>query len=182
MSTATSIFLIPNGTFIVELIAFLIVLGVMVRYILPPINKALGERQEAIRGELEAAEAAKADAAAADESRREALEAARHQAREIVAQANRTAEQMSADAQARGQSEYNRLLGAAEADVRVARQRALEEASSRLGELVVDVVERIIGREVDAEAHRDLISEAVGALSVDIGTADASAAASESRP
>jgi F-type H+-transporting ATPase subunit b len=182
MPTATSIFLIPNGTFVVELIAFLVVLGVMARYILPPINKALNDRQEAIRSELEAADAAKADAAAADEARRAALDEARHQAREIVAQANRTAEQVTTDAQARGQSEYDRMLGAAEAEVRLARQRALEEAASRLGELVVDVVERIIGREVDAQAHRDLIAEAVGALSGDSGSADAAAAGAEQRP
>jgi len=99
-----------------------------------------------------------------------------------VAQANRTAEQVTTDAQARGQSEYDRMLGAAEAEVRLARQRALEEAASRLGELVVDVVERIIGREVDAQAHRDLIAEAVGALSGDSGSADAAAAGAEQRP
>jgi F-type H+-transporting ATPase subunit b len=182
MTTATSIFLVPNGTLIIEFIAFLIVLGVMAKYILPPINKALKERQEQIRTELEAADAAKSDAEAADEARRAALEDARHQAREIVAQANRTAEQVGSDAQSRGQSEYDRLLGAAESEVRLARQRALEEAASRLGEVVVDVVERVIGREVDANAHRDLIAEAVTALNDDVAGADAAAAGSESRP
>lgn len=178
----SSDFLIPNGTFIVELIAFVIVLGFMARFILPFLNKALKDRQEKIRAELEAADLAKADAAAADDERRAALEEARHQAREIVAQANRTAEQVSIDAQARGQSEYDRMLGAAQAEVRLARQRALEDAAARLGELVVDVVERIIGREIDLEAHRDLIGEAVGALSGDESGTDASAAGAVSRP
>ena len=99
-----------------------------------------------------------------------------------MAQANRTADQVGADAQVRGQSEYERLLSAADSEVRLARQRALEEAASRLGELVVDVVERIIGREVDAEAHRDLIAEAVSALNEDVSGADAAAAGSEQRP
>ena len=175
-------FLIPNGTFIVELIAFVIVLGFMARYILPFLNKALKDRQEKIRAELEAADLAKADAAAADDERRAALEEARHQAREIVAQANRTAEQVGIDAQARGQSEYDRMLATAEAEVRLARQRALEDAAARLGELVVDVVERIIGREIDLEAHRDLIGEAVSALSGDESGTDASAAGAATRP
>lgn len=172
-------FLIPNGTFIVEIIAFVVVLAIVGRYILPRVNSVLRDRQEAIRAELDAADAAKADAAQADDERRRALEEARHQAREIVAQANRTAEQVSADAQARGQSEYDRLLGAAEAEMRLARQRALEEAAGRLGELVVEVVERIIGREVDAEVHRDLIDEAAQALSADRG--DEAAAGTGSR-
>jgi len=181
MPIATSNFLIPNATFIVELVAFLIVLAFLGKFVLPPLNRALDQRVEKIRAEMEAADEAKADAAAADDERRAALEHARRQAREIVAQANRTAEQVSTDAQARGQSEHDRLLAAAEAEVRVARQRALEEAASRLGELVVDVVERIIGREIDAEAHRDLIDEAVGALAESGGPADAAAAAG-SRP
>ncbi len=168
-------FLIPNATFIVELVAFLVILAIVAKFVLPIVNKALHDRQEAIRTELAAADAAKSDAAAADAERRAALEEARHQAREIVAQANRTAEQVSADAQARGQSEYERILAAAEAEVRLARQRALEEAAARLGEVVVDVVERIIGREVDARAHRDLIDEAVGAMSADRGAATAAA-------
>ena len=164
---ATSNFLIPNGTFIVEIIAFLIVLAVVGRYVLPYLNTALSERAERIRGELEAASAAKEDAAAADEERRSALEGARQQAREIVAQAHHTAEQVLNEAQARGQAEHERILAAADAEVRLARQRAVEEAASRLGELVLDVVERIVGREVDAESHRDLIDEAVAALDRD---------------
>ena len=182
MPIATSNFLVPNGTIVAELIAFVIVLAVMARYILPVVNKALRERQEGIRAELEAADEAKADAAATDEERRAELEAARQQAREIVAQANRTAEQVGVDAQARGQSEYDRMLAAADAEVKLARQRALEEAAARLGEVVVDVVERVIGREVDVEAHRDLIGEAAAALSQDESSADASAAGAGSRP
>jgi len=179
--TIASDFLIPNATFIVELVAFVIVLAFIAKVILPPLNSVLQQRAEKIQAELKAADEAKADAATADAERRSALESARHQAREIVAQANRTAEKVSADAQARAQAEYERLLAAAEAEVRLARQRAVEEAAARLGELVLDVVERIIGREVDAEAHRALIDEAVAALSSD-DDASAGTAAAGSRP
>jgi F-type H+-transporting ATPase subunit b len=173
---ATSNFLIPNGTFIVELVAFVIVLAIVARYILPPVNRALKDRQTAIRSELEAADEAKADAARADEERRAALEQARQHAREIVEQANRTAERLSAEAQTRGQSEYDRMVSSADAEIRLARQWALEEAANRLGELVVETVERIIGREMDAAAHRDLIEEAIDALQRDTSAGDARAA------
>ncbi|HUZ11104.1 MAG TPA: F0F1 ATP synthase subunit B [Acidimicrobiales bacterium] len=167
MFTATSNFLIPNATFFVELLAFLVVLAVIGKFVLPFLNKALKERADRIHTELDAATEAKADAAAADEARRSELETARQQAREIVAQANRTAEQVTGEGQARGQAEYERLVTSAGAEVQLARQRAVEEAAARLGDLVLEVVERIIGREVDARAHRDLIDEAVAALAVD---------------
>ena len=177
LTDATSNFLIPNGTFIAEVIAFLIVVGVVWRYILPPLNKMLAERQSTIAAELAAADEAKEDAARADAERRTELERARSRAREIVEQAEHVAERLAAEGKLRGQDEYQRLVSSAEAEVRLARQRALEEAATRLGELVVDVVERIIGREMDAAAHRDLIDEAVAALAGDTGRADAAAAA-----
>ena len=164
---ADSNFLIPNATLIVELIAFLIVLGFIGKVVLPRLNEALDQRASQIKSQMDAADEAKAGASAADEERRRALEDARQQAREIVAQANRTAEQVKSDSQANAQSEYERIVGSAEAEVGLARQRAIDEAAGRLGEIVLDTVERIIGREVSAEAHRDLISEAVEALRAD---------------
>jgi F-type H+-transporting ATPase subunit b len=165
--TTAGIFLLPNGTFFIELIVSIILILAIYKWVLPPINKAMEERQAKIKDSLEAADRARADAQAADDERRAVLEEARHQAREIVAQANRTAEQVRTDAQARGQGEYDRILGNAEIEIDLARQRAIEEAAARMGAIVMEVVERIIGREVDAEAHRDLIEEAVTALRAD---------------
>src|SRR5271169_4880626 len=112
--TTAGIFLLPNGTFFVELAVFLVILFILAKWILP--------------------------------------------------QANRTADQVVAESQGRGQAEYERIVSSAEAEVALARQRAVDEAAARLGELVLEVVERIIGREVDLDAHRDLIDEAIAAV------------------
>ena len=165
--TTASIFLLPNGTFFVELIIFIALVIIMGKKIIPPVTAALAERQERIRASLDAADQARADAVAADDERRAVLEAARHSAREVVAEANRSAEAVRVDFQTRGQAEYERIVGGAEAQVAQARQRAVEEAANRMGEIVMDVVERVVGRRVSAEAHRDLIAEAVSALRSD---------------
>jgi F-type H+-transporting ATPase subunit b len=162
--TTAGIFLLPNGTFFIELIVSIILILAVYKWVLPPINKAMEDRQEKIRVSLEAADQARTDAEAADDERRSVLETARQQAREIVATANRTAEQVRTDAQARGQSEYERIVGNADVEIALARQRAVEEAASRMGEVVMEVVERVIGREVNLDVHRDLIDEAVTAL------------------
>ena len=124
-----AIFLLPNGTFFVELIVLLVILFLTTKYIVPPLRAAMDKRQELIRSSLEAAESARTDAAAADDERRQVLDEARVQAREIVAQAN-----------------------------------AIDDAADQLGTIVMGVVERVIGREVDMSAHQDLVNEAVGAL------------------
>ena len=165
--TTAGIFLLPNGTFFIELAVSIVLILLIYKYVIPPINKAMEERQEKIRASLEAADQARADAEAADDERRTVLEEARHQAREIIAAANRTADTVRSEAQTRGQAEYDRIVSSAEAEVALARQRAVEEATNRMGDIVMETVERVIGREVDAASHRDLIDQAVAALTAD---------------
>ena len=164
---ATSVFLLPNGTFFIELVTVVVILLLMTKYILPPLNKALEARQEKIRESLEAADAAKAEAAAAGDERAQLLAAARDQAREIVAAAQATSDQVRAESAGRGQAEYDRIVANANAEVDTARQRAIDEASARIGEVVFELVNQIVGREVDESSHQDLVREAVAALNVE---------------
>jgi F-type H+-transporting ATPase subunit b len=153
--------------FIIELVVFLFLGGYILKKAVPFVSAGMAKTQERIGASLDAADQARADALAADDERHAALEETRRTAQEILAQADRTAEAVRVGAQARGQMEYERIVGNAEAEVALARQRAVEEAANRLGQIVMDVVERVIEREVNAEAHHGLIEEAVSALRAD---------------
>ncbi len=167
MLTASSIFLLPNGTFFVELAVFVAMLFIATRFFLPRINAMLESRQEKIRTALEAADAARAEAAAADDERAKVLAEAREQARVIVAGAQETSDQLKAEAGGRAQVEYDRIVATAQSEVVAARQRAIDEASARLGEIVFDLVSKIVAREVDQSTHDDLVREAVAALNAE---------------
>jgi F-type H+-transporting ATPase subunit b len=164
---AQSIFLLPNGTFFVELLVVVAILFIVTKYILPPLNKAMEKRQATIRASLEAAEMARAEAAAAGDERATVLAQARDQAREIVAAAQDLADQVKTEAGGRGQAEYERIVASADSEIDTARQRAIDEASARIGEIVFDLVTKIVGREVDQSTHQDLIQEAVAALNAE---------------
>jgi F-type H+-transporting ATPase subunit b len=161
---ASSNFLIPNATLIVEIVAFLVVLGFIAKYVLPYLNKALEERQEQIRTALESAERARVEAEETRAQRQGIIDEARQQAREILAQANRTAQRVVSDAEERGQRENERLVTSAQSEILLARQRAVEEVTAQVATLVVSVARQVIGREIDAATHRDLIDEAVTVL------------------
>jgi F-type H+-transporting ATPase subunit b len=167
--------------FTIELFVALILLYLAwTKWPVPQIKVAMANQQEKIRSSLDAADKARSEALAADDERHAALEETRQTAQEIVAQANRTAEAVRVNAQARGEAEFERIVGSAEIEVALARQRAVEEAANRMSEIVMDVVEQVIGREVDAEAHGALIDEAVRALQADTsGGAAAGAAVSQ---
>ena len=159
-----SLFLLPNGTFFVELVVVLILIFLFYKYVMPPLNKAMADRQDQIRSSIESADRARKEAEAADDERLHVLDEARGQAREIVATAQATADKVRADATTSAQLEYERIVTSAAADVQAARQRAVDEAAARLGEVVIEVVTKVVGREIDAATHRDLIDEAIRAL------------------
>lgn len=161
---ASSNFLVPNGTLIVEIIIFLFVLWFLGRKVLPILTKQMSERQKLISDSLQAAEKARQEADETRAQRQQILDEARQQAREIVAGANRTADQVRSDGQERGQQEYDRMVASAEAEITLARQRALDEITSRVGVLVLQVARQVVEREIDAQRHRALIDEAVAAL------------------
>ena len=151
MQLATIPFLVPNGTFFVELIIVFILLFITTKYIVPPLTKAMEDREGDIRNSLEAAEAARADAEAADDERRATLEEARQSARVVVAAAQA----------------YERIVGEADVSVAAARAGAIAEALPQLDTIVMGVVERVIGRQVDMTKHADLLSEATARLQSD---------------
>ena len=166
MSTG-SIFLLPNGTWFVELLVFIIILYIVAKYALPKMNAMIEARQEKIRTALQAADEARAAADAAGDERARVLTGAREQARDIVANAQALADQVKAESAGRGQVEYDRIVALANTEVASARQRAIDEASARIGEIVFDLVAKVVGREVDQAAHQDLVREAVAALSAE---------------
>lgn len=170
MLIASSNFLVPNATLIVEIVAFLIVLLVIGRYVLPLLNEKLEERQEEIRKSLEVADLAKAEAEETRAQRDGILADARQQARDIVAKANRSAEQLKEESITRGEQEFERLVASSRAEIALERQRALDELSSQVASLVISTASRVVAREVDATLHSDLIDEAIAALQAESGS------------
>jgi F-type H+-transporting ATPase subunit b len=164
-TTTTPIFLIPNGTFLVELVIFIIVLGIVARVILPPLTAARREREERIRAGVEAGEDARSAAAQLDDARRETLERARAEARSVLAEAQRAAEELREAARARGQAEYDRLVTEAQGVIEQERQATIERVSASLEGLVVDAAQRIVGAPVNAADHHDAIERVRAALS-----------------
>ena len=171
---ATQVFLIPNGTFFFELLAVFFILWFAKRKILPRLNTAIEKRQAMIKESLDAADNARTEAAQADDARQQLLTEARNQAREIVAGAQATSDQIKAEQNSKGQAEYDRIVANADSEVSAIRQRAIDEASARIGEVVFELVNKIVGREVDQNAHQDLVREAVAALSVEAQKGSAS--------
>jgi F-type H+-transporting ATPase subunit b len=158
---ATSNFLVPGPTFVVELVIFLAVLGVLGKYVLPPINRAMEGRQQAIERSIKDAEEAKARASELEEQGRKALDEARQQARVLKDEATKLGEQLRQDLQKKGEEEYQRLMARAGADIEASTRRAAEQLRGQVADLVMSVVERVLGEGITLADQQRLIDNAI---------------------
>jgi F-type H+-transporting ATPase subunit b len=159
---AANNFLVPSvPTFIFELVAFLIVLGVIAKYVLPPLTTAMNARQETIQKALADAETATRRAQQAEDDYRKTIEVARNEARSVLDEAKRLGEQVRTDLRERGEAEYQRIVTRAQSDIDASVRQAREQVRQQTAELVIAVVERVVGEVLDAESQRRLIDRTI---------------------
>jgi F-type H+-transporting ATPase subunit b len=147
-------FLVPNATFVVELIAFALILWVLGRYVLPPLNKAMTARQERIRQQFEESEQAKAAANAAEEEYRAALIEARHEAARIREEAREQGASIITEMREQAHAESARLTAAAHAQIEAEKQQVLTQLRADVGALATTLAGRIVGESLEDEARQ----------------------------
>lgn len=160
-SGKTNNFLVPGPTLLVELVAFLIVLGVLARYVLPKLNAAMEQRQGTIRQSLEDAEQAKQRAQEAEAEYTRTMQRARHDARLMVEEATRQGQEAREELHQRAEDESRRIIAHATAEIEASTRRATEELRQHASETVIAVVAKVVGEAMDAQAHRDLIDRTI---------------------
>jgi F-type H+-transporting ATPase subunit b len=146
-------FLVPDATFIAELLAFLIIMGVLGRYVLPPIQKAMRERQELIRKQVEDSEEAKIKLAQAERAYQNALNEARTEAAQIRENARAEAQRTVEELRSQAQEEQARIV--ARGDEQLANQRSaiVRELRAEIGTLAVELSEKIVSQRLSDEAN-----------------------------
>jgi len=167
---ATSNFLVPNATFIVELVAFLLTLAVLAKYVLPVINKTMDERQATLRQALTDAEEAKRRAAESEEEYKRVVNEARSQARGIIDEANKMGEQTIADRRQRAESEAEQIIGRARQEIDLQARRASEDLRQQAADLAITVAEKVLGEGIDAGVHRQLIDRTIAEVEARSGS------------
>jgi F-type H+-transporting ATPase subunit b len=150
-----------NGTVIVEILTFLLMLVILARYVYPEVVKIAEARQRAITEELAAAEKARADAEARLQDANSKLADARRTADAVVEGANRSGEQLRQELREKAEAEYQRVVESAQKDIEADRERALESARAEVAGLVVAATQKVIGETLDERKHHQLIQRAI---------------------
>ena len=149
----TNNFLVPNATFIVELVSVLVIMGFLAKFVVRPLTKNLAERQAIIDKQMSDAEDTATQLAEAKSAYEKALNEARAEAAQIRENARAEAQRAVEDLRAAAQEESARIV--ARGEEQLARQRAsiVRELRSEIGTLAVELSEKIVDQRLADEAH-----------------------------
>jgi F-type H+-transporting ATPase subunit b len=144
-------------TVVAQAVAFALFIWFTVKFVWPPVLRAIEARQKTIADGLAAAEQGKRSLEVSTKQADEAVKEARGRAAEIIAQAEKRGAQLIDEARHAAKEEGNREKAATKAEIAQEVTRAREQLRDRVASLAVAGAEKILRREVDARAHGDLL-------------------------
>jgi len=153
-----------NLTLIGQAIAMTVFVAFCMKFVWPFIMSVIEERQTEIANGLAAAEQGQSSLTNAKAEADKILAAARDQARGIVDQANSRASGIVDQAKTDGEAERKRQVEAARAEIGVETNRAREELRAQVAKIAVAGAEKVLAREIDANAHRELLTRLASEL------------------
>lgn len=148
-----------NLTLFAQALAFAALIWIIATKIWPPLLAAIEERQQKIKEGLAAADNSQRALAEAEERANEELKAARVKANEIIDQAHQRANQIVDAAKNEAIAEGERQKAMADAEIVAAGNRAREDLRRQVSALAVTGAEKLLKREIDADAHKALLDE-----------------------
>ena len=148
-----------NLTLLGQAISFAIFVWFCVKYVWPPILKALEERETRIADGLAAAEKGQRDLENAGERVEEILQEGRDKAQEFVNQSQKRADEIVDLAKQAASEEGERILAAARGQIDQERNEARESLRKEVATLALAGAEQVLMREVDANAHREVLDK-----------------------
>lgn len=140
-------FLLPNATFFVELVLFLIVFWIFAKFIVPPLSRAMRERDEMNRKQAEDREESARRLRRAEERYQESLAEARGEAGRIRDEARADAQRIRDEMREQADQEVARIRREGEEQLAEQREQAVQQLQGELGGLSTELAERIIGRQ-----------------------------------
>ena len=146
-----------NATLFLQAIVFAILVWFTMKYVWPPITKALDERAQKVADGLAAADKAKSELSVANKRVEEELAKSRNESALRLAEAERRGQVLIDEAKAKATEEAGKIIAAAHADAEQQAFKARETLREQVAALAVKGAEQILRKEVNASVHADLL-------------------------
>ena len=148
-----------NATLLGHVIWFGVFIWLTMKYIWPPLQKAMNDRQTQISEGLAAAEQGLRELQDAGQASEKVIADARSNATEIIGQAEKRGSEVVEEARLTAQKEADRIVESAKAEIEQEMARAKEELRMQVSMLAIKGAEKILNKEIDRTAHQKMLAE-----------------------
>jgi F-type H+-transporting ATPase subunit b len=155
---------VDPGLMVWALITFVCLFFLLARFAFNPLKKLLDERENKIRGSLDMAEHARAEAQRLLEQNEAKLDAAREETRKIINEGHRIVADMKKEAESRAKEESNQIVARAREEIDRELRRSLDELKGTVANLSVRIARQVIRERVDEEQNKQLADEFIERL------------------
>ena len=153
-----------NATLFGQMISFALLVWFTMKFVWPPVTKALAERQQRIADGLAAAERGKQELGLAQKKATEILHEAHADAADVLAQTARRAAEIIEQSKDEARAEGERQIAAAQVEIEQMTHHAREQLRAETSTAALAVAGKILEREIDAKTHQKLLNELVGQI------------------
>jgi len=164
MLASNALIQVTPGLMIWTIVAFFITFFVLKKYAFGPIQKMIDERRAQIARSIEEADHARDEARNLLEEHKKLMQEARGEAEAIIVEARKTREAMETRMREETETERQRRLEETRREIAAETARALEQIRSEVADLTLEATSIVVGRKLDADRDRELITEAIGSL------------------
>jgi len=148
-----------NATLIVQALSFAFLIWFAVKFIWPPLNRAIDERNKRIADGLAAAEKGKASLVEAQAKGESAMKEARERASGLLGDSEKRGAQIVEEAKAAAKEEADRIIAGAREQIASEVAKAKTELREQVAALAVAGAEKILQREIDAKSHAEMLGK-----------------------
>ena len=153
-----------NATLLGQTVAFVIFIAICWKYVWPPIIAIMEEREKRIADGLEAAKKADDSLEEAQLAFDQEMNKAKVESAELLEKANARASQIIGDATAKAGIEAEKILVSASKTIENDVNKAKEELRQKMSALIIETSEKILGDEINADKHQELLAKAASEL------------------
>ena len=144
-----------------SIIVFIILIVILWRFVLKPVNKIIVKRQEEIQEAVNIADRQRQEAQKFIEDQKLQLEAAKKESRQIIEDSKAAARKIKEEIEEKASEKSRTILDSALEEIKAERDRSIFAVKNLIVEIAMDATEKIIGKSLSEEEHKKLIEESL---------------------
>jgi F-type H+-transporting ATPase subunit b len=154
-----------TSTIFWSIIVFVILLVVLLKFVLKPVNRMLTKRQEDIRQAVDSAEKQKEEALQYIEEQKLAMDDARKTARELIEESKQTARKVKDEIEEKANKKSRQIVQSAMEEIKLEKERSVAAVKNQIIDIAMEAAQKIVGKTLTEKDHKKIIEESLKEVS-----------------